>query len=147
MSPWLVGAEPSFSALGIARLLPSSYSSPSFVEFNATDMQPLTQQILKGTQHWFLGIFFLNISFVFGTLPQTGHSVQSPQTPVYISWDPGNSGFWMPPSKNRFQGEKKDVVGFVSITSVCTVHFACCYISEQVYFLDFFPIFIVHRGG
>lgn len=47
--------------LGIVCLLPYRYSSPNFVEFKATNMQPFTWQILKGTLHWFLGIFFLNI--------------------------------------------------------------------------------------
>lgn len=55
-SGWKGQNHPTSWALGTLWLLPSYHSLPSFEEFNAIGKQSFTQQHLKGTLYWFLGI-------------------------------------------------------------------------------------------
>lgn len=91
-SGWMERIHLHSPCLGIVWLLPSSYSLLSFVEFNATDMQPFTQPNLKGTLYrfWVIYKFFWNSPFVSGILSHIvqslqPHNVLSSQTPIYIS--------------------------------------------------------------
>lgn len=144
--------------LGIVWLLPSSYSLLSFVEFNATDMQPFTQPNLKGTLYrfWVIYKFFWNSPLVSGILSHIvqslqPHNVLSSQTPIYISWNPGNSrsGWSLFPwssIQKSIPGRKWRYcrVHFISIISVFTV--LLCLLPNlwtNIFFWYFFPIFIV----
>lgn len=143
MSLWLVGAEPSFSALGIARLLPSSYSSPSFVEFNATDMQPLTQQIQKGTQHWFLGIFFSEYLLCFwNSAPNWTRCPVTSNSSLHLlrSW---KLRILDATIQKSLPGWKEGCcrLHFISIISVCTVLLCLLLYLWTSIFFGFFPHF------